>query len=75
MDGHTDALGDPGRATARAHRTLRMHLPRRDWCWLGLRLRCRYCGQRYPCPPRRVALRHLEPGDRPGRGGRNPAGT
>ena len=52
---------EPGRVTARAHRTLRTHLPAPDWRWLGLRLSCRYCGQRYPCPPRRLALRHLEP--------------
>jgi len=36
------------------------HLPRRDWLWLGLRLRCRYCGQRHPCPPRRSALTFLD---------------
>jgi len=36
------------------------HLPRRDWVWLGFRRRCRYCGQRHPCPPRRSALAFLD---------------
>jgi len=35
------------------------HLPVKDWRWFGLRLRCRHCGQQYPCPPRRAALDHL----------------
>ena len=63
-------LDDPhdqaARATALAHLTLRTHLPRRDWCWLGLRSYCRHCGQRHPCPPRRAALRHFD--DVAGRG-------
>ena len=68
MDRHRPDPGQTaharGHITARAHLALRTHLPRRDWCWVGLRLRCRYCGQRYPCPPRLVALRHLGPRDR-----------
>jgi hypothetical protein len=36
-----------------------MHRSQRNWWWLGLRLRCRQCGQRFPCPPRRTALAHL----------------
>jgi hypothetical protein len=44
---------------SRAHLVLLTHLPDRDWLWLGLRLRCRHCGQRYPCPPRRIALDYL----------------
>jgi hypothetical protein len=44
---------------SRAHLALVTHLPARDWRWFGLRLLCRYCGQRYPCPPRQVALGHL----------------
>jgi hypothetical protein len=57
-----DSPLDATRLSARAHRTLRTHLPRRDWRWLGLRLRCGHCGQRYPCPPRRAALRHFAAG-------------
>jgi hypothetical protein len=45
---------------SRAHLVLVTHLPVRDWRWLGLRLRCHHCGQRYPCPPRRIALSHLD---------------
>jgi hypothetical protein len=47
---------------ARAHHALTTHVPVRDWRWLGLRLRCRHCGQRYPCPPRRQALAQLADG-------------
>jgi hypothetical protein len=43
----------------RAHLTIRLHTPVRDWRTLGLRLRCVHCGQRYPCPPRRGALAYL----------------
>jgi hypothetical protein len=50
---------------SRAHLALVTHLPVRDWRWFGLRLLCRYCGQRYPCPPRLVALDHLAD-ERPG---------
>ena len=42
-----------------AHTILTRHLPVRDRRWLGLRRRCRHCGQRYPCPPLQAALRHL----------------
>jgi len=41
---------------SRAHLTLRTHQPTRDWRWAGFRRCCRYCGQRYPCPPLRGAL-------------------
>jgi hypothetical protein len=47
---------------ARAHLALITHVPVRDWRWLGLRLRCRYCAQPYPCPPRRDALAQLTDG-------------
>ena len=47
----------------RHHLVLVTHLPVRDWYWLGLRLRCGHCGQRYPCPPRRIALSHLDRGE------------
>ena len=63
LDG-TSFLLSLGKATvdrARAHLVLVTHLPVRDWWWLGLRLRCRHCGQRYPCPPRRGALTELAP--------------
>jgi hypothetical protein len=46
----------------RAHLVLTNHAPGRDWRWLGLRLRCRYCGQAFPCPPRRSALDRLTDG-------------
>lgn len=45
---------------SRAHLVLITHVPIRDWFWFGLRLRCRHCGQRYPCPPRRGALTQLD---------------
>ena len=41
---------------SRAHLAIVTHLPGRDWRWLGLRHRCTFCGQRYPCPPRRQAI-------------------
>lgn len=44
----------------RAHLIIRTHEGIADWLWLGLRRRCRHCGQRYPCPPLRGALRLLE---------------
>jgi hypothetical protein len=44
----------------RAHLVLVTHLPVRSWYWLSFRLRCAHCGQRYPCPPRRGALAHLD---------------
>jgi hypothetical protein len=46
----------------RAHLVLRTHVGGPDWIWLGLRRRCRYCGQRFPCPPRQGALRYLTSG-------------
>jgi len=57
-----DPPSSPLTATARAHHVIRTHVPHRDWRWLGLRLTCRHCGQRYPCPPRRRALDQLERG-------------
>jgi len=50
---------------SRAHHVLTTHVPIRDWRWLGTRLRCRFCSQRFPCPPRRQALSELA--DRIGR--------
>jgi hypothetical protein len=41
---------------SRAHAVLMLHLPTLDWRWFGIRRRCRHCGQRHPCPPRRAAL-------------------
>jgi hypothetical protein len=46
----------------RAHLALITHAPARDWRWLWLRRRCRFCGQRYPCPPRQTALNLLTEG-------------
>ena len=43
----------------RAHLALTTHLPVRTWRWLGVRQYCVHCGQRYPCPPRQLALRYL----------------
>lgn len=46
----------------RAHTVIVTHLPSRDWRWLGLRRRCRHCGQRYPCPAQRRAIALLSVG-------------
>ena len=55
---------------SRAHLAIVTHLPGRDWWWLGLRRRCTFCGQRYPCPPRRQAIDVLASPYESGSGGR-----